>query len=725
MSTLKVEVVRIETLENHPNADRLELAHVKGWQCVVQKGVHKVGDRVLYVPIDSILPKEVEDKIFGPDAKVKPNKGRIRTIKLRGAISQGMVVPLQLFNMDFRPIGTDVTAELGITKYEPPEPNFVGKKTYAPPRKKNPFFHKYTSIENFKNYPNLFQEGEEVVITEKIHGCLQADTKIYLADGTTKTIKEIVDNKLDVEVLGRDDEGKLVPTKILNWFNNGIINDWYKVKVTRNGLGPGNNFLTVICTANHKFYNPYTGKYKRCDKLEVGDGILGVRNERGLTYAQKQILIGKMLGDGSLCKDSISFSHKKEHEEYVDYTLKSLGDIAGNKQKEVISGYGTQMVRSRTKSSIFIKNTFDYWINPQTNKKIIPSEIINTLSPISLAFWYMDDGSLTHSSEQEDRVSLATCGFDERSIDNLVIALEVLGIDAVKYEAEGYFRIRINSKEADKFFSLIYPYIPKCMQYKLPQYYRGNKNPVDLSLFNNRKFEPLQSLQEVISVEKINPNRINKNRYDIETETHNFVANGILVHNSNFRCGYVPFHADTLWKKIKKFFGRAPKFEFVYGSHNVQLQNKFIYTGYYDKNIYAEIVKKYKLDEILKEGEVIYGEIYGSGIQKNYNYGCKPDEIKFVAFDLFKNDLYVDFSELEKFCKNAGLPLVPVLSRGNFNLEKAKELTKGNSVLCPEQKVREGIVIKPVKDQKCHAGRKILKLISDDYLLQKGNTDFH
>jgi hypothetical protein len=69
--------------------------------------------------------------------------------------------------------------------------------------------------------------------------------------------------------------------------------------------------------------------------------------------------------------------------------------------------------------------------------------------------------------------------------------------------------------------------------------------------------------------------------------------------------------------------------------------------------------------------------------------------------------------------------MVPILYEGEFDYEQAKALTIGDSVLCPSQKVREGIVIKPeVESNHPNVGRKILKLISDQYLLGK-NSDFH
>lgn len=173
----KVTIERITKIYPHPNADRLDIATVLGWQVVVQRGQYKVGDLVIYFPIDSVLPYDVESKIFGAESKVKLSKSRVKTIKLRGAVSQGLVVPVQLFwdKLPLSPdIGEDVMKNLGVTKYQQPEqfnPNSLGLLNQTSKRNGNPLFQKYTHINRMENYPDALQDGKGlVVVTEKIHG---------------------------------------------------------------------------------------------------------------------------------------------------------------------------------------------------------------------------------------------------------------------------------------------------------------------------------------------------------------------------------------------------------------------------------------------------------------------------------------------------------------------------------------------------------------------------
>ena len=116
MRTL-ASIQRIKALAPIPNADAIEKATVLGWQLIVKKGEFQVGDLAVYCEIDSLMPDKAEF------AFLKARGMRIRTIRLRGEISQGICFPLSILpdgtTLDE---GTDVTTILGIEKYEPPIP---------------------------------------------------------------------------------------------------------------------------------------------------------------------------------------------------------------------------------------------------------------------------------------------------------------------------------------------------------------------------------------------------------------------------------------------------------------------------------------------------------------------------------------------------------------------------------------------------------------------------
>ncbi len=281
--------------------------------------------------------------------------------------------------------------------------------------------------------------------------------------------------------------------------------------------------------------------------------------------------------------------------------------------------------------------------------------------------------------------------------------------------------LTINNKEIPKF--------------KLEEDYKTNLEIV--------KFEPpelkvsgVRSNLKPIKKRDFNPNLHNYNGIDNFKWFPDLYEEGEEVsiteklHGTSFKAGYVPKVKFSLFEKIKKFFGfKVSEFEWCYASNNVQLQNKKEYKGFYGEDIYGQICKKYNLANKLSDGFVVYGEIIGDGIQKNYNYGCKRGEHKLVLFDVMivKKDgtnRYLDVDEFQLFTDTLGIERCPELYRGPFNKDLAKSLTLGDSVYCPSQKVREGVVIKPLTEKICCIGRKKLKLISEAYL-DKDQSDFH
>ena len=110
-------IQKIKSLEVIENADAIQKAKVLGWELVVKKGEFKEGELCVYCEIDSLLPDKPEF------AFLKARGMRIRTIKLRGQISQGICFPLSILPEGTKiEEGADVTELLGITKYEAPVP---------------------------------------------------------------------------------------------------------------------------------------------------------------------------------------------------------------------------------------------------------------------------------------------------------------------------------------------------------------------------------------------------------------------------------------------------------------------------------------------------------------------------------------------------------------------------------------------------------------------------
>ena len=94
----KVPLTKVLDVFPHPNADRLSVATIYGFHVVIRKDQYKVGDEVIFIPPDSVLPQEIENIIFGKDSKIKLHNHRVKHIRIRGFQSYGMVVNLDDFN---------------------------------------------------------------------------------------------------------------------------------------------------------------------------------------------------------------------------------------------------------------------------------------------------------------------------------------------------------------------------------------------------------------------------------------------------------------------------------------------------------------------------------------------------------------------------------------------------------------------------------------------------
>lgn len=172
MSTFEVKVRKL-VIEPHPNADTLSIALIDGYQSCVRKGEFATGDLGVYLPEQSIVPQWMLERMNLVDKLSGGQKNRIKCIKLRKSISQGIVYPVINGMMEGEtksyPVkeGDDVQHILGVAKWEPAVPsNLTGVKTKL---RGSAQTLKY-DVDNIKKYNTVLQEGEEVAVECKIHG---------------------------------------------------------------------------------------------------------------------------------------------------------------------------------------------------------------------------------------------------------------------------------------------------------------------------------------------------------------------------------------------------------------------------------------------------------------------------------------------------------------------------------------------------------------------------
>ena len=177
MSEFTIEIRKVSRVYNHNNADLLELCNVEDldFQFVVRKDVLKEGDLVLHFPLASIIPDNILMKI-GLSGKLSgASKNRVKTVRLRSALSQGLVIPLDDM-LEFLPedyqVGVDYREILGVEKYDPDEEATISGRSQDPRLRSLPqFLFKYDieGADNHKHIAELLMD-EPVIITEKLEG---------------------------------------------------------------------------------------------------------------------------------------------------------------------------------------------------------------------------------------------------------------------------------------------------------------------------------------------------------------------------------------------------------------------------------------------------------------------------------------------------------------------------------------------------------------------------
>ena len=178
MSTLRV-TAEVLTVHEHPNADALELAQVGLYRAVVAKGAYRTGEAAVYIPEQAVLPAELIEELGLTGRLAGGNSDRVKAVRLRGELSQGIVCrPRSLADVDLERAaeeGTDFAERLGITKWVPPVPPTMNGDVESAPD-----LLPWVDIENIQRFPDIFAPGENVVLTEKLHG--SACLLTYTAD---------------------------------------------------------------------------------------------------------------------------------------------------------------------------------------------------------------------------------------------------------------------------------------------------------------------------------------------------------------------------------------------------------------------------------------------------------------------------------------------------------------------------------------------------------------
>lgn len=165
MSTHSVTVFKVNRVNPHPNADKLDILQIDGYSSCVAKGEFKEGDLAVFIEPDSIVDTARPEFAFLKE-EGKTHR-RIKARKLRQVVSYGLVIPLPEHLKNAKE-GDDVMEQLGITSYQPPIEAKTSGQFEQPPAG---IFTPVMDIENYRKYGHkVLVPGEEIIFSEKLHG---------------------------------------------------------------------------------------------------------------------------------------------------------------------------------------------------------------------------------------------------------------------------------------------------------------------------------------------------------------------------------------------------------------------------------------------------------------------------------------------------------------------------------------------------------------------------
>lgn len=377
-----------------------------------------------------------------------------------------------------------------------------------------------------------------------LQACLFKDSRITLLDGTTKTIEEIVENELNIDILSiNPDTLKLEPAKIIGWSKTeSDINEFISIGNSNVCETPSGHFIDLKLTKDHRILTT-DGWVESINSLGKKSYVLTLTpNDIMLQY-----IYGTMLGDSCINKSEnwregacLSGSNCESQIDLVEQKCKMLkvspGSIyiSNNLNKQPTHPYITN-------SLPFYKKLKSDWTS-SSFRKGLPDNLESIFSDLTLAVWIMDDGSL-HSNKEKTTFNyrIHTEGFTKLEVQRLINMLNSkYNINSTFYKREncdGYVINICKKNDVNLISSVISKFIPPGLKYKvLPQH--REVDYTDVSPESKYNYDVYESPIKYIKIAEYGTNAHTKIsdydfKYDISLDrNHAFFANGRVVHNS-------------------------------------------------------------------------------------------------------------------------------------------------------------------------------------------------
>ena len=245
---------------------------------------------------------------------------------------------------------------------------------------------------------------------------------------------------------------------------------------------------------------------------------------------------------------------------------------------------------------------------------------------------------------------------------------------------------------------------------------------------NLYSFEEGRDLADILGVTKWEP-PLKLNAADEETPHQKFLKYNKPENLRRFKDILVEGERVVMTEKIHGMNSRHGLIdgEFMAGTHNVRCKenpNTRVWYVFSDdmKSLLTHLSER---DGNVKNDVIMFGEIYGSGIQ-DLHYGFENGQIGYRCFDISVNGKYLDFGDFQELCWKYKIEMVPLLYQGPFWMENVLSFSNEKSSLPGSNNIMEGLVIRPeIERMDSKVGRVTLKYVFDQYLTRKGGTEFH
>lgn len=555
--------------------------------------------------------------------------------------------------------------------------------------------HPMLSLDKTKSANDLvkFAKDKDCILSLKMDGCFVGDTRITMADGSYKKIKDI---EVGDEVMSfNENTFKITPQKVVNTYKNGLKENkqWMKIGLFSDGKS-GKYKISV--TKNHLIMT--NNGWKKAIDIKIGDIVYYYDYE--LTESQKSVILGFSLGDGTSLKRvennyGMEYRYSKTDKfpyNIMFYKVASLFDGKFGRVRHRKSGFGYDMLDCHIKKIRDIPK--EYYSNNNLLRcgYTFTEEILSCITPLALAVYYIDDGSRCPSKDDgytkavniKTRCILHTNRHNTDDVHRFSKFLSTfMGIEnTVRKEKEVKTKnggsgliIQLSDKGTEKFFDIIAPYIPKELR-KIKLGLKEKWQEAEcIEWWNDSKGLGLIQAEVKYIQDGIFPeNSEHKSTmsYDLEIENnHTYFANNFAVHNCTTMLTYEDgelVQAETrgdgevgeLITHNAKVFDNIPLTIDYKGHFEIEGEAIITYDDFNKINEFLSDDKKYKNPRNLASGSV----------RQLDSKIASQRHIKFIAWKVPTEVASNSFINRLQYAAELGFETVPFLPiRGNSNAE--------------------------------------------------------